>query len=246
MCGGTAEAPDKRPAKPVIPPAEADARHGGIGTACRHPRIGFVRRSRRGMDRALVEEASLAEARQSGVGSLHAAEIAAAQAATAPTARPTVPALEALLFQAIPVLDHGFVRVIDYMGDDDAIVQAARVSYGRGTKRVQRGCRADPLPDAPSAHHPVRDVRDQVPRQTADLRRAAVDPAPHRQRERIFGALLDPGQGILHSFARTSRGAVRSPTARAAATCWTGTKRPRCWTCCAPTRNAVTTIMPAC
>jgi thymidylate synthase (FAD) len=47
-----------------------------------------------------------------------------------------VPALEALLYQAVPVLDHGFVRVIDYMGDDSAIVQAARVSYGRGTKRI--------------------------------------------------------------------------------------------------------------
>ena len=65
------------------------------------------------------------------------AEIAAARAQSAATARPTVPALEAMLFTAIPVLDHGFVRVIDYMGDDAAIVQAARVSYGRGTKRVQ-------------------------------------------------------------------------------------------------------------
>ncbi len=53
------------------------------------------------------------------------------------TVRPTVPALEAMLHHAFPVLDHGFVRVIDYMGDDSAIVQAARVSYGRGTKRVQ-------------------------------------------------------------------------------------------------------------
>jgi thymidylate synthase (FAD) len=42
-----------------------------------------------------------------------------------------------MLFTAVPLLDHGFVRVIDYMGDDAAIVQAARVSYGRGTKRVQ-------------------------------------------------------------------------------------------------------------
>ncbi len=41
-----------------------------------------------------------------------------------------------MLFRPIPVLDHGFIRVIDYMGDDGAIVQAARVSYGRGTKRV--------------------------------------------------------------------------------------------------------------
>ena len=47
-----------------------------------------------------------------------------------------MPALEALLYTALPVLDHGFVRVIDYMGDDSAIVQAARVSYGRGTRRV--------------------------------------------------------------------------------------------------------------
>jgi thymidylate synthase (FAD) len=65
-----------------------------------------------------------------------ASEIAAAQADRRPTARPTVAALEAMLFQPIPVLDHGFLRVIDYMGDDAAVVQAARVSYGRGTRRV--------------------------------------------------------------------------------------------------------------
>jgi thymidylate synthase (FAD) len=53
-----------------------------------------------------------------------------------PTRRAVVPALEEVLYQAIPVLDHGFVRVIDYMGDDSAVVQAARVSYGRGTKKV--------------------------------------------------------------------------------------------------------------
>jgi thymidylate synthase (FAD) len=52
------------------------------------------------------------------------------------TLRATVPALEARLHQAVPLLDHGFVRVIDYMGDDNAIVQAARVSYGRGTRKV--------------------------------------------------------------------------------------------------------------
>jgi thymidylate synthase (FAD) len=61
-------------------------------------------------------------------------EIAAARAAEHQTRRPTVPALEALLYQAMPVLDHGFVRVVDYMGDDAAVVQAARVSYGRGTR----------------------------------------------------------------------------------------------------------------
>ena len=64
------------------------------------------------------------------------AEISAQRDATTPTRRATVPALEARLFEAIPLLDHGFLRVIDYMGDDGAIVQAARVSYGRGTRRV--------------------------------------------------------------------------------------------------------------
>lgn len=64
------------------------------------------------------------------------AEIDAQRAQSAQTRRATVPALEAMLFQALPVLDHGFVRVIDYMGDDGAVVQAARVSYGRGTRKV--------------------------------------------------------------------------------------------------------------
>jgi thymidylate synthase (FAD) len=64
------------------------------------------------------------------------AEITAQRDAASTTRRATVPALEARLFEAVPLLDHGFVRVIDYMGDDAAIVQAARVSYGRGTRRV--------------------------------------------------------------------------------------------------------------
>ena len=64
------------------------------------------------------------------------AEITAQREATHITWRATVPALEELLFTAVPLLDHGFIRVIDYMGDDGAIVQAARVSYGRGTRRV--------------------------------------------------------------------------------------------------------------
>src|SRR5580700_10883726 len=63
-------------------------------------------------------------------------EIAAQQGATHQTRRATVPALEAILYEPLSVLDHGFVRVVDYMGDDAAIVQAARVSYGRGTRKV--------------------------------------------------------------------------------------------------------------
>ncbi len=50
--------------------------------------------------------------------------------------RPGVAQLDAILGQSFPVLDDGFVRVIDYLGDDAAVVQAARVSYGAGTKKV--------------------------------------------------------------------------------------------------------------
>ena len=52
------------------------------------------------------------------------------------TKRVTAPELEKVLYEAIPALDHGFIRVIDYMGDDSSIVQSARVSYGKGTKQV--------------------------------------------------------------------------------------------------------------
>ena len=65
------------------------------------------------------------------------AEIEAQRAASHETRRVTVPALEQILYQRFDVLDHGFVRVIDYMGDDAAIVQAARVSYGAGTRQVR-------------------------------------------------------------------------------------------------------------
>ncbi len=53
------------------------------------------------------------------------------------TRRVTAPGIEDHLYTAHQVLDHGFIRVIDYMGDDAAITQAARVSYGKGTKSVQ-------------------------------------------------------------------------------------------------------------
>lgn len=64
------------------------------------------------------------------------AEIDAQRSQPAQTLRATVPGMEAHLYTAHPVLDHGFIRVIDYMGDDAAITQAARVSYGKGTKSV--------------------------------------------------------------------------------------------------------------
>jgi thymidylate synthase (FAD) len=66
----------------------------------------------------------------------HADELEEVKSARHETRRPTVVALEEILFTPFPVLDHGFVRVVDYMGDAAAIVQAARVSYGRGTRTL--------------------------------------------------------------------------------------------------------------
>jgi len=65
------------------------------------------------------------------------AEIDALRASPRQTLRAVSEGMEAHLYTAVPVLDHGFVRVVDYMGDDAAICQAARVSYGTGTKSVQ-------------------------------------------------------------------------------------------------------------
>ncbi len=64
------------------------------------------------------------------------AEIDALRATPRPTLRAVADGMEKHLYTAYPVLDHGFVRVIDYMGDDAALTQAARVSYGKGTKAV--------------------------------------------------------------------------------------------------------------
>jgi len=63
-------------------------------------------------------------------------EVEAARNSHNETRRPTVSALEEIMHAVHPVLDHGFIRVVDYMGDDCAIVQAARVSYGRGTRHT--------------------------------------------------------------------------------------------------------------
>ncbi len=52
------------------------------------------------------------------------------------TIRPVSPELEEVLYSPFQALDHGFVRVVDYMGNDSSVVQAARVSYGSGTKKV--------------------------------------------------------------------------------------------------------------
>ncbi len=63
-------------------------------------------------------------------------EINVQRSETKETKRVVSNGLEQMLYKSIPVLDHGFIRVVDYMGDDSSIVQAARVSYGKGTKHV--------------------------------------------------------------------------------------------------------------
>ena len=65
-------------------------------------------------------------------------EIQDIQSEFSSTRRAVAPELEEVLYEPIPVLDHGFIRVVDYMGDDSSIVQAARVSYGKGTKHVSK------------------------------------------------------------------------------------------------------------
>ncbi len=67
----------------------------------------------------------------------HMAEIDDLRSRPRSTVRAVSPGMEARLYTAHSVLDHGFIRVIDYMGDDGAITQAARVSYGKGTRTVQ-------------------------------------------------------------------------------------------------------------
>ena len=72
------------------------------------------------------------------IGPQERSEIDAQRGQQTLTRRETVPAIEEVLYEPLPVLDHGFVRVVDYMGSDAAVVQAARVSYGSGTKRSRQ------------------------------------------------------------------------------------------------------------
>ena len=84
-----------------------------------------------------------------------AAEINEARTSVVSTIRPTVPALEAMLFQAFPILDHGFVRVIDYMGEvpwED--YPAAKLWYAKAKSRPSfRPLLADRFPGLPPAAH---------------------------------------------------------------------------------------------
>ncbi len=77
---------------------------------------------------SITPDTDLSAARQTEIDDM--------RAAAPDTRRATVGALEALLYKEIQVLDHGFIRIVDYFGDDGAVVQAARVSYGKGTRKV--------------------------------------------------------------------------------------------------------------
>ena len=65
------------------------------------------------------------------------AQVKNARSATEPTFRAVSPGIESMMHNVLPALDHGFIRVVDYMGDDSSVVQAARVSYGKGTKSTR-------------------------------------------------------------------------------------------------------------
>ena len=92
---------------------------------------------------------------------------------------------DTLRWQKFPVLDDGFVCLVDVMGDDQAVVQAARVSYGEGTRKVSDDRGLDPLFAAAPPHDAVRDGRDQAAGPRADGLLAAMDSSSHGQRERI-------------------------------------------------------------
>ena len=173
------------------------------------------------------------------------AEIAALRQESHATRRATVPALEEILFEPIPVLDHGFVRVVDYMGDDGAIVQAARVSYGRGTKKVLedagliryllRHWHSTPFEMAEIKYHvklPIFVARQWIRHRTANVNE--------------YSARFRASSTSSIFRRRTSSASNRPPIARAAVPCSRLSKRPMLSISCARTHDAATRITSRC
>jgi thymidylate synthase (FAD) len=146
------------------------------------------------------------------------AEIEGQRRETAPTRRATVAALEEILYEPIPVLDHGFVRVVDYMGDDAAVVQAARVSYGRGTKRIHedqglirylmRHWHSTPFEMAEIKYHvklPIFVARQWVRHRTANINEYS---ARYSRLDREFYLPAPEQLGIQSTANRQGRGEV--------------------------------------
>ena len=149
------------------------------------------------------------------------AEIDAVRGATQPTRRATVAALEEILYEPIPVLDHGFVRVIDYMGDDGAVVQAARVSYGKGTRKVHedaglirylmRHWHSTPFEMAEIKYHiklPIFIARQWIRHRTANVNEYS---ARYSKLQDEFYVPAPDQLGIQSSANRQGRGAVLDP-----------------------------------
>src|SRR6266481_4821124 len=152
-------------------------------------------------------------------------EIDALRATTQTTRRATVAALEEILYEPIPVLDHGFVRVIDYMGDDGAVVQAARVSYGKGTRKVHedaglirylmRHWHSTPFEMAEIKYHvklPIFIARQWIRHRTANVNEYS---ARYSKLQDEFYLPAPDQLGIQSSANRQGRGAVLD-TAQAA------------------------------
>jgi thymidylate synthase (FAD) len=146
------------------------------------------------------------------------AEIDAVRGVTQPTRRATVAALEEILYEPIPVLDHGFVRVIDYMGDDGAVVQAARVSYGKGTRKVHedaglirylmRHWHSTPFEMAEIKYHvklPIFIARQWIRHRTANVNEYS---ARYSKLQDEFYVPAPDQLGIQSSANRQGRGAV--------------------------------------
>jgi thymidylate synthase (FAD) len=146
------------------------------------------------------------------------AEIDAVRGATQATRRATVVALEEILYEPIPVLDHGFVRVIDYMGDDGAVVQAARVSYGKGTRKVHedaglirylmRHWHSTPFEMAEIKYHiklPIFIARQWIRHRTANVNEYS---ARYSKLQDEFYVPAPDQLGIQSSANRQGRGAV--------------------------------------
>src|SRR6202790_3186737 len=148
-------------------------------------------------------------------------EIAAARGQAQPNLRACVPALEEILCQPLPVLDHGFIRVVDYMGDDAAIVQAARVSYGRGTKKIHedgglirylmRHWHSTPFEMAEIKYHvklPIFIARQWIRHRTANVNEYS---ARYSKLQDEFYLPAPDQLGIQSSANRQGRGAVLAP-----------------------------------
>ena len=172
-------------------------------------------------------------------------EIRSARAKETATLRPCTPALEEILFEPIPVLDHGFLRVIDYMGDDAAVVQAARVSYGRGTRKVtedrglimylMRHWHTTPFEMAEIKFHvklPIFVARQWIRHRTASINEYS---ARYSILDKEFYIPDEAHLAAQSTVNRQGRG-KSSPA----------TRRRGCWTSCAATRKKPMPITTGC